>query len=379
MKLGGNKKVRLALMTNVRDGVRSQARMYFRSNGMSDLHQRQDLKYQSMTAKTYKAKLQREVQMSLVSRAGAQKTETTEQEVPQTRTNDKDGRGLDQLLTSFQSKATTLEKTDTPTRATSAPELSEYGGKVSNSPPPPPAEEGKGAVAVEAAEQRKPPKLAPAPKGTLSAGMLLGGPNAKLPAATPSAVGRRAFRGSASSRRNMCARRLDDDVDFNEPIIAKKPPAASGEKGDKFFDAIEPSDRLAAAYLESTDQQSTPPPAPARSNGHSTNGKGTTTNGKTANGKTPNGKTAQAADGNGAATKEETAAARFGGAKGIGSDAFFGRVEPEQPAPTAARFAGSTGIGSDAFFTDGKSDSNNFTGQLKGAASALASTIERFR
>lgn len=369
MKLGGNKRVRLAISDYERRS-RSQARLYFRDNGMSDLHQRQDLKYQSMTAKTYKSKLQREVQTSLANRSGVEKAET-EAQVSTTSTNDKDGKGLDRLLTSFQSKATTLEKTDTPTRATSAPELSEYGNEVSESAPPPTAQERKDELAVKQEEQRKPPKPAPAPKGTLSAGMLLGGPNAKLPAATPSVVGRRAFRGSANSRRTMCARRLDDDVDFNEPIISKKPPAPSGEKGEKFFDAIEPSDRLVAAYLESTDQQSKPPPAPAHSNGHSTNGKGTSTS--------ANGKTLKAAGGNGAVTNDQTATARFGTAKGIGSDAFFGREEPQQPAPTAARFAGSTGIGSDAFFNDGKSDSNNFTGQLKGAASALASTIERFR
>lgn len=340
MKLGGNKK----------------ARLYFRENGVTDLHQRQDLKYSSVTAKTYRNKLQREVQAALATKAGTASQETVKE---RKKSIDEDGeKGLEKLMTSFGGSSLSQ---DTPTRATSAPELSDYtAAEATIQPSPSPEKEEEQAPAEEAVKEEivfeKPKKKEPAaPKGTLSAGMLLGGGStAKLPTNGSSATsinGRR-----RKTTKTLGARKLVDNsttIDFVEP----KPP-----KQEEFFDSKEPSSsRLAAAYQETTTTKPAKVEAPVpATNGRSVTPKKATTPDK------PTGETAQA---------------RFSDVKGFGSDAFFGLEDDKKPsAPTAAaRFAGSQGIGSDAFFDEDFSNTDSFD-QLKNTASGLlASTIDRFR
>ncbi|KAJ8602940.1 hypothetical protein CTAYLR_001520 [Chrysophaeum taylorii] len=143
MKLGGNKR----------------ARLYFRDNGVMDLHQRQDLKYSSSTAKTYRTKLQREVQASLDKGTVLEKEQTKKEKK-------EEGDGLHRLMQGLEVEKGGEEvlpkgKKEEPPRATSAPELAEYGKT-------PPEEEG------EKVSVPTPKKAPPEPKGTLSAGMLLG-------------------------------------------------------------------------------------------------------------------------------------------------------------------------------------------------------------
>mmetsp|Transcript_9446 Transcript_9446/g.30166 ORF Transcript_9446/g.30166 Transcript_9446/m.30166 type:complete len:419 (+) Transcript_9446:120-1376(+) len=337
-------------------GGNGKARAYFRENGMRDLHQRQDFKYKSVTAKTYKNKLAREVQQSLSTKRATRPAEAAARE--RERSIDEDGeKGLDKLMTSLQAP---LDKAETPTRATSAPELTTIAP-----PAAAPADEDDDEEDVP----QEPPKAAQpvVPKGTLSAGMLLGPQSGKLPTSSSTSSLGGSSKLSASrrkptsgARRAIGARRLDDStvIDFTEPPR----PTAEPPKPT--------SSRIAAAYEESAANG-----RPA--NSRPANGAAPTLNNGSTNGKAKP-PPPPAKHENGKHENGDTAITRFGAAKGFGSDAYFGLEDdkPKAPAPpSAARFAGSSGIGSDAFFNDDHSDSN----LASRASGLLASTIDRFR
>jgi len=379
MKLGGNQR----------------ARQYFRDHGVTDMHQRQDQKYNSLTAKTYKALLARDVSLH------KEKETTPKAAAPSPK-------GLDSLMRDFETKAAVEQYVDTPgpARATSAPDLSNVAPKPettvetvakkddAESPKveqPNPRSAGSGALLG------KPPStgqllgkgalLGPS-SSSLSAttgGLSATGGAGRLAAGTLRAGGKR--RPTARKAGGIGARIIDDgDDSFNFDEPPKPPPAPTnghaetqqppnGGTTTPRGSTTPRSSRLAAAYEEST--KPPPPPQPTAqdaSDDFFASGGNYPTNVRAFG-------SAQHQQQTQHKPTADSAATRFGDKKGFGSDAFFGREDTQPRAAAADRFRGQSGIGSDAFFDSGDDDNSaaKLANQLKDSANDFfVNAIDRF-